>query len=352
MGAGRTPLLLAGVLLALYVGAPATAAPFPAPASETAGAPLAAAPGPGTGVPSTDRPPAGTAAATSGSPAGGDHLTGMPGHPLAPLSARAREATDGNRGAGGNEGAGGTDGRGLSAARSSGRTRGPADHVAGARRSGSGGRPAAVRADLRLAADPLADELDDPGSDHGGGVLDLLGGDHGGGGLAVCADLPVAVVHIGSCGPPPGPVCVDVPPVVSVEIGSCRRPRAAAPAPTVRPTPTLTPPPAPTRIPTPRATPTRRPTPTRTPVPVRSTPIRSSAPVRAPARHTVRTEAPVPSPTTSPKPEPTPTRAAFHPPRKQAAPARERRSPLGSVLIMVVVTTLIASTTAVAFATR
>ncbi|MEV0200727.1 hypothetical protein [Nonomuraea sp. NPDC050691] len=173
-------------------------------------------------------------------------------------------------------------------------------------------------------------------------------------GLAVCADLPVALVHIGSCGPPPGPVCVDVPPVVSVEIGSCGRARAQpAPTPTVKPTPALTPSPtvAPTRTPTPRVTPTRRPAPTRSPAPVRS-----SAPVHTPARQTVRAQAPEPSPTTSPKaeptPEPTPTRVAVHPPRKLAAPAHKRRSPLGSVLVMVVVTTLIASTTAVAFSAR
>ncbi|MEV0521588.1 hypothetical protein [Nonomuraea sp. NPDC050405] len=113
VGARRTPLLLAGVLLALYVGAPATAAP------ETAGATLAAAPEPGTGVPSADHRPAGTVAATSGTTTdtagttvGGDHLIGEPGDALSPLSAsllsaRAREAARGTEGTGGAGGAGG-----------------------------------------------------------------------------------------------------------------------------------------------------------------------------------------------------------------------------------------------------
>ncbi|GAA2274233.1 hypothetical protein GCM10010149_15620 [Nonomuraea roseoviolacea subsp. roseoviolacea] len=407
VGARRTPLFLAGTLLALYVGVPAAAAPFTAETAGSAPAASGTAGSAGTRIVAGGAVPAGRA----GGPLGGARVGVVPASAMtvgggaptggieppkgsfaaaaavgplaAPLFTRAAMRDDDGRRRGLGEvsvpangdgldgdgrddrGGDGRDGDGRDGAGVTGDRRGSGDTAgsralvdvrtsvggahrerdpgddgdeAGARRGRSGGEPLLDIAGVRVGAAPQDDDRDD------------RRGARRGGGLAVCADLPVALVHIGSCGPPPGPVCVDVPPVVSVEIGSCGRSRAAA-APTVTPSPTATPSSTPTRAPTPRVTPTRRPTPTRSPAPVPS-----STPVRTPARHTVRAAAPEPSATTSPKaeptPEPTPARVAAHPPRKLAAPAHRRHSPLGSVLVMVVVTTLIASTTAVAFSTR
>ncbi|HEX4818366.1 MAG TPA: hypothetical protein VFV66_36980 [Nonomuraea sp.] len=72
-----------------------------------------------------------------------------------------------------------------------------------------------------------------------------------------------------------------------------------------------------------------------------------------PARLPTLTPAPVPVPARTPPPTPAPTPKATPPARaEQEAPPTRRKNPLGTVLMMVVLVTTIAFTTAVAFRAR
>jgi hypothetical protein len=136
------------------------------------------------------------------------------------------------------------------------------------------------------------------------------------------ADLDDPRVRVG-----PRSVCVDSS-SVSVHIGRCGRvPAGNRPATTVR---ILSDVPRPTRAP-------RR--------------IRPPARVRAEAPAPVR-QVPVPKPTPKPKPTPTPevTRARLR--AVAIEPPRRRPNPLRTVLLMVVLTTVIATASAVAFGVR
>lgn len=130
-------------------------------------------------------------------------------------------------------------------------------------------------------------------------------------------------------------VCVDVP-TVSVRIGQCGKP-AAKP----RPTPTE-------RVRVVIGTPPRK--------PPRKPPHRPARPARHRVVHPVRARPIVPQPVRAtpkpvekPAPTPTPTPSAARPRVKHAAQPVHRKNPLGTVLLMVVLTTVIASTAAVAF---
>ncbi|MGW4407637.1 hypothetical protein ACWEJ6_26685 [Nonomuraea sp. NPDC004702] len=144
------------------------------------------------------------------------------------------------------------------------------------------------------------------------------------GGRAPRTGAPVPRVSIG-----PGSVCVYGP-SGSVEVGDCH----------VRPSPPPSPPPRSSPRPTPRPTPPS--TPPHTPRPVhhpKPRPVRVAPPVRVPVQEV------------TPTPKPTPT-VAMHKRVKQFQAPPRRKNPLGTVLVMVVLVTAIASTTAVAFRAR
>ncbi|MFI6179536.1 hypothetical protein ACIA8R_28625 [Nonomuraea sp. NPDC051191] len=144
------------------------------------------------------------------------------------------------------------------------------------------------------------------------------------GGPAPTTGVSVPHVSIG-----PDSVCVYGP-GGGVEVGDCH----VRPSPPPPPSPKPPPPPSPS--PPPRSS---RPVPPSTPRPV---PRHTPRPVRM---------VPVPSPKVTPTPTPTPRVAA----RRRIAQIRavpRRKNPLGTVLIMVVLVTAIASTTAVAFRVR
>ncbi|MEU8319056.1 hypothetical protein AB0C33_11855 [Nonomuraea sp. NPDC048881] len=144
------------------------------------------------------------------------------------------------------------------------------------------------------------------------------------GGRAPRTGAPVPRVSIG-----PGSVCVYGP-SGSVEVGDCH----------VRPSPPPPPPPRSSPRPTPRPTPPS--TPPHTPRPVHHPtprPVRVAPPVRVPVQEV------------TPTPKPTPT-VAMHKRVKQLQAPPRRKNPLGTVLVMVVLVTAIASTTAVAFRAR
>lgn len=161
-------------------------------------------------------------------------------------------------------------------------------------------------------------------------------------GVSVCVNLPVLRLDLGPCSAPPISICVDAP-VLTVHVGACGRAPAA-----VRPRPR----PTPTHEPTPRPTASKpvKPAPTLT-----RRPRRSTAPRPVPTPSALRAEAPVVRPSREPAPSPAPTPSPSRPaeqarPRAdRAEPPRERPGPLGTVLLMVVLTTLIASACAVAF---
>ncbi|MFI9591598.1 hypothetical protein [Nonomuraea sp. NPDC052265] len=139
------------------------------------------------------------------------------------------------------------------------------------------------------------------------------------GGRSPRTGAPVPHVSIG-----PDSVCVYGP-GGGVEVGDCHvRPSPPPPPP---------PPPPPRSSPRPVPPPTPRPVPRHTPRPVRAAPV------------------PVPVPEVTPTPTPTPTVAARRR-IKQIQALPRRKNPLGTVLIMVVLVTAIASTTAVAFRAR
>ncbi|MFI7419927.1 hypothetical protein [Nonomuraea sp. NPDC049684] len=147
------------------------------------------------------------------------------------------------------------------------------------------------------------------------------------GGRVPRTGAPVPRVSIG-----PGSVCVYGP-SGSVEVGDCH----------VRPSPPPPPPPPPPRSsprPTPRPTPPS--TPPRTPRPVHHPtprPVHVAPPVRVPVQEV------------TPTPKPTP-KVAVHRRVRQVQASPRRKNPLGTVLVMVVLVTAIASTTAVAFRAR
>ncbi|HUR08512.1 MAG TPA: hypothetical protein VM347_38650 [Nonomuraea sp.] len=144
-------------------------------------------------------------------------------------------------------------------------------------------------------------------------------------------------------------VCVDVP-LVSVRIGRCGSP-AANPPPQAIPNPqprvTLNPQPVATPKATPRVRVVITPRPAKPKPTHRPTPNRVRMPsIVPPPVHAKPTPKPKPEPTIKPTPKPTVTYVRA----RRAEPPRPRKNPLGTVLLMVVLTTAIASTTAVAFA--
>ncbi|YCK38836.1 hypothetical protein ACNF49_33770 [Actinomadura sp. ATCC 39365] len=145
------------------------------------------------------------------------------------------------------------------------------------------------------------------------------------GGRAPRTGVPVPRVSIG-----PDSVCVYGP-SGSVEVGDCH----------VRPSPPPPPPP-------PRSSPRPTPRPTLTPAPPHT-----RRPVHRPTPRPVRVAPPVRVPVQEVRPtlKPTPTVAVRKRVKQVQAPPR-RKNPLGTVLVMVVLVTAIASTTAVAFRVR
>jgi hypothetical protein len=135
-------------------------------------------------------------------------------------------------------------------------------------------------------------------------------------------------------------VCVDLDSVVRIKAGVGLGTYPCA-SPEVRPSPDPSPPaPRPKPTPTRRATP--RPEPAR-PEPARPEPVRLTPPPPA-----VRALSPSPTP-----PSPTPKPPMFtedHPPRDpMAAPVRRRQNPLGSIMVLVIFSTMIATAAGVAF---
>ncbi|MEU1393767.1 MULTISPECIES: hypothetical protein [unclassified Nonomuraea] len=150
------------------------------------------------------------------------------------------------------------------------------------------------------------------------------------GGRAPRTGVPAPRVSIG-----PDSVCVYGP-SGSVEVGDCH----------VRPSPPPSPPPPPP--PPPRSSP--RPTPRPTPPPP---PPHTPRPVHHPTPRPVRVAPPVRVPVQEVRPTPKPTPAVMVRKRiKQVQAPPRRKNPLGTVLVMVVLVTAIASTTAVAFRVR
>ncbi|MGW2222820.1 hypothetical protein ACWCSD_48170 [Nonomuraea sp. NPDC001684] len=141
------------------------------------------------------------------------------------------------------------------------------------------------------------------------------------GGRAPRTGAPVPRVSIG-----PGSVCVYGP-SGSVEVGDCHvRPSPPPPRSSPRPTPRPTPP----------STPPHTPRPVHHPAP---RPVRVAPPVRVPVQEVAPTSKPTPA-------------VAMHKRVKQFQAPPRRKNPLGTVLVMVVLVTAIASTTAVAFRAR
>lgn len=153
-------------------------------------------------------------------------------------------------------------------------------------------------------------------------------------------------------------VCVDVP-LVSVHIGKCAAP--AAQPPTVVKPPTGVKPPTvvivkPRPVATPKATPRVRVVITPRPAKPKPTQWPAHQPIRNPVRvphvapQPVRVKPAKPTPKPTPTIKPTPKPPVAYVRAYRAPPPRPRKNPLGTVLLMVVLTTAIASTTAVAFA--
>ncbi|GAA4558904.1 hypothetical protein [Planotetraspora kaengkrachanensis] len=150
----------------------------------------------------------------------------------------------------------------------------------------------------------------------------------------VRADVAVKVVP-----PPPDDdglgvaVCVDLRTLVrlKVELGVLAPPRCARAVPRPSPEP---PPPRPSPSPTRRVTP---------PAPARPAP----PPVAPVARQ--RTPTPTPTPS-SPRPKPSTVASAYPVRTPMAAPARKHRNPLGTIMVLVIFSTVIATAAGVAFA--
>ncbi|WP_433508977.1 hypothetical protein ACQP2T_34010 [Nonomuraea sp. CA-143628] len=149
-------------------------------------------------------------------------------------------------------------------------------------------------------------------------------------------------------------VCVDVP-LVSVHIGKCAAPAAQPPTVVkppsvviVKPRPVVTPQPVATPKVTPRVRVVITPRPAKPKPTQRPTPKRVRVPHIAPQPVRIKPAKPTPKPTPTLKPTPKPPVAYVR--AHRAPPPRPRKNPLGTVLLMVVLTTAIASTTAVAFA--
>ncbi|WP_160330362.1 hypothetical protein [Sphaerimonospora mesophila] len=131
-------------------------------------------------------------------------------------------------------------------------------------------------------------------------------------------------------------ICVDLPPVVSLRLRLGRHGRACEPP---RPSPTPSPRPSPKPSPVPKPSPSARP--------------RLPAPAQPERPRPVQTPAASPSPSPSPKPSPkqSPRVSAYRAPVRAAARPERRRNPLGTVLVMVVLSTMIAVAAAAAFGT-
>jgi outer membrane biosynthesis protein TonB len=155
-------------------------------------------------------------------------------------------------------------------------------------------------------------------------------------------------------------VCLDVEVVVSLRVGIsiggyppiCRRPAYPPPAPAPVPTPTPTPTPSPTPPPTPSPAPTKAapaPVPTRAPSP----PIRPAVPV-VPASQRPP-EAPRTAEPARPPVEHRPTPSAVTPTalvrELRAQAPHHRRSPMATVMVMVVLSLVIALAAGLAFGT-